>query len=231
MRFTEYLVEAPPGTQQWTDPQAERPDYSQYEKPTIQRKADTAKKGPVADPWETIKKAATNPQFGREFITLLGGMYQAKRRNPNVIMTMPKMITALPDDQVQLKQQMTALYNLAKSDDEAHLAQRSQELQQARMNAASKPGTSPTPGQVPAGQVGQVPSGGQVSKQQRNSMLKQLMQTINDTAPRLTTRQIKAASAALNAPLNAKRKKNARTKVPSTPASTPQQTPGVISTG
>lgn len=231
MRFTEYLVEAPPvpGAQTIVQPQAERPDYSKLNTPAWKRKPDPkAQQGNPNDAaWEEIKKAATDPNTGREFITMLGAMYQTKRSNPTVQLSVPKMVTALPDAQ-PLKKQMMALFNIAKNDDEPHLAARSQELQQARMNAAAKPGTNVTPGQQPTGQPKPAPAN---TRQQRGELLKTLMKTIQDTAPKLTTRELKQASGALNAPLNAKRKKNARTKVPNAAPPAPgQPTAGTVAT-
>lgn len=229
MRFTEYVSEATPEeptTRSWVDPQPERPDYSKFNAPAWKRKPDP--KAHAQDPndaaWEELKKAATDPTTGRELITLLGAMYQAKRTNPNVVMSIPKMVTTLPDNQTELKKQMTALFNIAKNDDVAHLAARSQELQQARMDAVAKPGTKPTPGQQPVGQVKtstatttKTPTTNTSVTQSRGAMLQQLLKLINDTVPKLTTRQIKQASAALNAPINAKRR-NRKTKVPASTA-------------
>lgn len=231
MRFTEYLVEAPiDAPQSWTD---RNPGHQQLQRPTVQRRAEAGKAPPKADPWEEIKKAATDPTIGRELITMLGGMYQTKRRNPNVIMHEPKMITSLPPEQDKLRKYMTALFNIAKNDDEPHLAQRSQELQQARMASASKPGTNVTPGQMPSGQAQQSPAAatGPVSKQQRGVLMQQLLKTIQDTAPKLSSRQRAEASAALNATRNERRKKNARTKVPNAAPPAPgQPTAGVMAT-
>lgn len=208
-------------------PQAQGPDYNKFNSPSLLRPRDMRRnpQGPAKSSdqsWEAIKKAATEPNTGREFVTLLGAMYQAKRRNPAVQMTVPKMVTALQDG--PLKQQMTQLFNLAKDEDDAHLAQRSQELQQARMSAASQPGTKPTPGQQPVGQAKPAAVAQGQNGQQGGALLQQLMKAINDTAPKLSTRDIKQASAALNQRINPQRKKNQRTKVPASMA-VPQNGP------
>lgn len=230
MRFTEFLVEAPqmgPMTpRSWAD---RNPNYAELDRPTVQRRAAqqntpqqakaTTAPAPKEDPWEALKKAAVDPNAGREFITLLGAMYQAKRRNPNVVMTLPTMVTSLPASQQKLRTQLTALFNISKNDDEAHLAQRSQELQQARMNAVAQPGTNPTPGQQPAGLAKQA-APATTSGQQRDTMLQQLMAIVKSTAPKLTAQQIKQVSKELNAPLNAKRK-NQKTKIPNTASGNP----------
>lgn len=133
------------------------------------------------DPWKNILKAATDPTSGRSFFTLLGSMYQAKRRNPVVQLTMPDLVTTLPDkteEQKALKQNMTTLFNLAKNDDMPHLAARSQELQKARVKAASEPGTHVQPGEQPAGEVKTT-----TTPQEGGSMIQQLLQQIKKLSP------------------------------------------------
>ncbi len=154
--------------------------------PAQQRQAKAAAKPNVKpaeknDPWSNILKAATDPNSGRSLFTLLGSMYQAKRRNPTVQLTVPDLVTTLPDkteEQKALKQNMMALFNLAKSDDMPHLAQRSQELQKARLKAASQPGTHVQPGEQPAGQVQQT-----AAPQEGGTMLQQLLQQIKKLTP------------------------------------------------
>ncbi len=236
MRFTEYLIEQPD-----TGPPLQRAP-----KPHLKGmfgKGEGVKLAPkqpaMADAaWENIKKMATDANAGREMITLLGAMYQAKRRNPVVQLTIPKMVSTLPGntpEEKTLKDRMAQLFNLAKNDDVAHLAARIQDLQKTRMGSVSQPGTKVQPGQasMAAGQTANAP-GGKVSKQQRQTLVQQLMKTIKDTAPSLTTREVKAASRELNASSKAKRIKNKRTLVPGSSAEVPtkgQPKQGVITTG
>ncbi len=151
----------------------------QQQQPNAPKKP-TANPAGNADPWDKILKAATDPNSGRLLFTLLGSMYQAKRRNPVVQMTMPELVTSLPEkteEQKTLKQNMAALFNLAKGDDMPHLAARSQELQKARVKAASQPGTHVQPGEQPAAEVKTN------APQQGGTMLQQILQTMKKLTP------------------------------------------------
>src|SRR5277367_3429116 len=125
MKFTEYLINealpADPVQPQTTHNRMPQPEEHKPRGRMAGNKfvPNAGEKAPQ-DPWEKILKASTDPNSGREFITLLGSMYQAKRRNPSVQMTPPKLITTLPDktpEQQALKQNMAQLFKIAQNDD------------------------------------------------------------------------------------------------------------------
>lgn len=83
--------------------------------------------------WEALLRAAASDyNTGRELISMLGAMYQQKRRNPPEQLTLPKLVTSLPNDQQALKRQLTALFEMTKNEDTAKLSTRSHEIQRAR---------------------------------------------------------------------------------------------------
>ena len=82
-----------------------------------------------------IMDAGRDQLLGRELMTLLGAMYQAKRRNPAVQLTLPKMVSSMPEgDEKQraMKAKMVELYGMAKDEDLAHIAARASQLQKGR---------------------------------------------------------------------------------------------------
>lgn len=143
-------------------------------------------------------------------ITLLGSIYQARRRNPAVQLTdMPKMANT---------ELLKKLFKLAKDKDLPELAAMSQQIK----NAST---VDPNKAQAPAAKVGTPNAAGiapttaapaqsntqpqaaagapkppeqQGSSPAQQTQLQQLLDIINKVAPNLTTRQIKSASKALN---------------------------------
>jgi hypothetical protein len=99
--------------------------------------------------------AKQSRQKAIEFITLLGAMYQAKRRNPQVQMTPPLMVT-----QSENKDEMMDLFKAAKDQDLPHLAKMSEVI---RKSAA-------TPGSQNVGQPKAVHGGAAAQEQPAQAM-------------------------------------------------------------
>jgi hypothetical protein len=108
----------------------------------------------AVNPWNNIlQTAGKDNNAGREFITLLGSMYQAKRRNPSIQLTMPKMVSSLKDG--ELKNQMTKLFQMAQKEDLPQLAALSKQIQDARMNKNKETQQQGLPPGQQGGQQGQ----------------------------------------------------------------------------
>lgn len=172
---------------------------------------------PTPTEWQVImKKAGTDNNAGREFMTLLGDMYQAKRRNPNVQLEMPKLVTSLPEkteDEKKLKQQMASLFKMAQNEDLPQLAARSKQLQDSRRTVTKQNGTQSLPPKQQATQPGQV----QQSAPEAESILQQLT--------KLSLKDLKKVGHKIKDVI-----KNKKPQIPNVPAPG-QQRPNVMSTG
>lgn len=174
----------------------------------------------IKDPWKVmVQNASQDASVGREYMTLLGAMYQAKRRNPTVQMTLPKMVTSMPEktpEEQQIKAKMTTLFNMAKADDLPHLAARANEIQKSRSMSGGKPANA-LPTQQP-GQPAQQPTE-QQSKQALGTggKLRQVFDFLKK-ANVGNLQQIKDAA------VDALKKKKPAVQLP-------QRNPGVVGTG
>ncbi|MDE1830304.1 MAG: hypothetical protein KGI25_08275 [Thaumarchaeota archaeon] len=107
-----------------------------------------------------------------EMITLLGAIYQAKRRNPQVELTLPKLVTDSDN-----REEMEKLFNVVKNKNLPQLTAAYQEIKRS----AALPG-----------QNGQAPTGMQNAPQTPNqtpagkSMLQKLLNTIQQAAKSLS---------------------------------------------
>jgi hypothetical protein len=129
-----------------------------------------------ATEWQGIVTAAANNQvLGRELMTLIGAMYQAKRRNPDVQMSEPKLISTLKDGD-PTKEQMIKVFNLGKSKDMAGLAALASELQKGRKTTATPQQANP-------------------QQEKRMSTLKTLLN--KEVQPALTPQQLDAVAKAV----------------------------------
>lgn len=96
--------------------------------------------GPDAT-WQTLlNNASKNKALRSELNVLLLAMYQARRRNPAIVMSEPKMIAGMKNPEI--KQQMQQLFNLAKHEDLPHLAARSNQLRQSANSEVNIQGTT-----------------------------------------------------------------------------------------
>ncbi len=108
---------------------------------------------PAMEPFLNLAKS--DRQKSVEMNTLLGAMYQAKRTNPQVQLSVPKLVTMSKN-----RNELQKLFDLGKSKDLGQLAAMSQEIQRSAAspgaNAATSSGMSDvpqTPGQTPAGKT------------------------------------------------------------------------------
>lgn len=92
--------------------------------------------------WNALaSSAAQSKQFGQQLMTLIGVMYQAKRRNPDVQISEPKMISAMRADTAEQKAMQTRLkqaYQQLRNQSAAQLAQSAQQIQKARKLGSSE---------------------------------------------------------------------------------------------
>lgn len=137
------------------------PKQGEIQKDAFNDRSDPKAKGLNADnpnnpqsadqQWQTILgKASQNTDLGKQIMSLLGAMYQAKRRNPGVQQTTPQMITAMRVDtpeQKNIQQRLQQVFQLAQRDGLPQLAARSQQLQQSRRMGSA---TSATQQQRPS---------------------------------------------------------------------------------
>lgn len=176
-------------------------------------------KPPTPTEWQVImQKAGTDNNAGREFMTLLGDMYQAKRRNPNVQLELPKLVTSLPDkseDELKLKKQMTSLFKMAQNEDLPQLAARVKQLQDSRRTVTKQNGNAGLPPKA-KGQAVQ-PGQAQANAPEAESMLQQLS--------KLSLQDLKKVGHKIKEVI-----KNKKPQTPNIPAPG-QQRPNVMSTG
>lgn len=129
-------------------------------------------------PPELIQRAKGNREDAIEMLTLLGAIYQTLRRNPQVELTPPKIVT-----QSKNKQDLMSLFNIAKHMDLPQLAAMSQEIKQhaaspgANIPPSGTQNTPQTPGQTPGGKT----------------MLQKLFNTIQNAAKSLSPQDFLAA--------------------------------------
>lgn len=160
MRFTEYLkdeqlYEAPLNrdTVAWDSRKGQgfagaRPSnrIAGAEQPKEAKpKAQAGAPNPMA---KFMQLASKDRNEAMEMITLLGSMYQTRRRNPNVQMTVPKMVT-----QSKNRDLMQQLFDMAKGKDLPELAAMSQDIKRS----AAAPAAQGTPGPQQQQSVPQTP--------------------------------------------------------------------------
>lgn len=200
MRFTEYLkdeqlYEAPLGqdTVGWDARKGQafagaRPAnrFAGAEQP--KQKAKPAMKSAAPNPLaKFIQIASKDRTEAMEMITLLGSMYQTRRRNPGVKMTVPKMVT-----QSRNRQAMEDLFNIAKDKDLPQLASMSQEIKRSAA-APAQAGAAPNP----AGMQNNVPqTPGQTSAQK--TTLQKLFTYIKKVSKHLSPADFQAAKKELD---------------------------------
>jgi hypothetical protein len=155
---------------------------------------------------ELIELAKDRPT-AIQMTTILGAMYQARNRNPNVQMTPPMLVTGIKDE--TQKENMMTLFNIAKYKTIAQLATMSQEIKKAS---------------IPKEGEGQVNQGGTPTEQQH---AQEALNLIKHNSANLSAENIQLMLKALeNAGRRVGRNKNNLMK-----ASQPQPSAGVINTG
>lgn len=165
------------------------------------------KKGPPSVIPQDLLALAKDRPTAIQMTTILGAMYQARNRNPNVQMTPPMLITGLKDK--TQKENMMKLFNIAKDKSTAQLAAMSQEVKNASI---------PKEGET------QVNQGGTPTEQQH---AQQLLDLVKNNGQALSAQDIQVMLKALqNASRRVSRNRNNLMK-----ANAPTPTNGVINTG